>query len=339
MGMFKRSLMLAVFLTLLWIIPGLELASAQDPADGVPEGYMIIEGDIIVPEDFFDGGGIGIQSVFGDTQFWTNGIVPFVFDANVTPANQTLMIAAMADWENVANVDFRLRNGEANYVRVQNSTENSSHVGMQGGEQVINIFNWNDNFIIVHELGHTLGLWHEQSRPDRDHYVTINWDNIQSGLASQFEMRIAADVYAKRAYGLADDQTYDFDSVMHYDACAFSIDCPAGWSCMCTKQTITVPPPNQAWQNQIGQRNHLSRLDRLTMSFLYPKANWRFVDKTHTGTQTGTFLEPFTQFTSGMNGVPSGGTLWIQPGTYLAVGTYDRPLTLQAPLGHVVLGQ
>jgi hypothetical protein len=37
------------------------------------------------------------------------------------------------------------------------------------------------NGTIMHEYLHTLGIFHEQMRPDRDSYVTINWDTIQSG--------------------------------------------------------------------------------------------------------------------------------------------------------------
>ena len=39
---------------------------------------------------------------------------------------------------------------------------------------------------VAHELIHTFGFEHEQSRPDRDGYVKVNYENIRKGLMSLF---------------------------------------------------------------------------------------------------------------------------------------------------------
>ena len=36
--------------------------------------------------------------------------------------------------------------------------------------------------IILHEMLHALGRWHEHSRPDRNNYITIHEDNILNGM-------------------------------------------------------------------------------------------------------------------------------------------------------------
>lgn len=58
-----------------------------------------------------------------------------------------------------------------------------SFVGKRGnGPQAISIGKNCDKFgIVVHELGHVVGFWHEHTRPDRDRHVIIIKDNIMTG--------------------------------------------------------------------------------------------------------------------------------------------------------------
>lgn len=41
------------------------------------------------------------------------------------------------------------------------------------------------DFIIFHEIFHSLGRTHEHQRPDRDQYVRIHWENLKPGMYTQ----------------------------------------------------------------------------------------------------------------------------------------------------------
>ncbi len=256
--------------------------------DGIPEGHMLIEGDIIVPDDFFTS-----RATFHNNP-WPGGIVPYQFDANVSTINQNRTLAAMAEWEARADVFFIPRAGHTNYIHIRSSTGNSSFVGMVGGGQNLNMVSWSWRYIIAHELGHALSFWHEQSRDDRDDFIQINTANIQSGAIGNFN---------KRPFGGGEVGPYDFDSVLHYGDCSFSTCCPPGTACSCPSNctVITVLPPNEAWQDLIGQRTHLSEWDGRGMASVYgftgPDCNTNFIKDSHD-------ISRGTSIDCNINGVP-----------------------------------
>ena len=60
---------------------------------------------------------------------------------------------------------------------------------------------------MIHELAHAQGILHEQSRTDRDQYVTIQWNNIRRGMERNFR---------KHAFAQTAGVPYDYNSIMHY---------------------------------------------------------------------------------------------------------------------------
>ena len=182
---------------------------------------------------------------------WPGGTVPYTF-AGVSADHQTLILKACADWAAVANVHFTQRTTETEYVAFTDSTSgNWSYVGKIGGGQPINIQDYYE-FLITHEIGHALGLIHEQSRSDRDQYVTINSQNLQAGTEGDFSI----------VPGSLNQGAYDFDSDMHYFLTAFSAN---------GQPTLSVNAPYSAQWNgsNVGQQSHLSAGDKSGMAAIY----------------------------------------------------------------------
>ena len=321
-------------------------------------GYVLIEGDIQIPlnhyKDLLKGGNLA-NATFGGVTYWAANIVPYDFVTSgggaVSPANQTAAINAMTNIAARAGITFRAAvTGDANRIRFQNSGFNSSPVGVQGGAQIINITSWGTQIIICHEIYHSLGFWHEQSRSDCGTFVTINGNNIcGSGISTActagtgpgqccFSVDTSGNCISSAFNfniqpGTSTYGPYDFDSFMHYGHAAFSCN---------RSDTITVNAPwNAQWQDAIGQRDHFSYFDGITCRGLYPFPNDRWLDRNHGGPANGTFLQPYnnTTLAGALAGVPRGGTLLIKYGNaYTGVGTHSTPVTIITPNGTVTLG-
>jgi hypothetical protein len=224
------------------------------------DGQAVFEGDMIFgPADQFESAdqpqsaserassilkGIGITGV---GYRWPGGVIPFRIASNFP--NQARVTNAIAHWQQNTFIRFVPRTNELNFVTFQPGNGCSSWVGMIGGEQAITLAAGCSTGNAIHEIGHAVGLWHEQSREDRNNFVQIVSSNIQPNALHNFNQQITD----------GDDiGPYDYGSIMHYDAFAFAID-PA-------KQTIISSKP-------IGQRKALSIGDILAVSTMYGVAD------------------------------------------------------------------
>lgn len=192
--------------------------------------------------------GVGIT---GRRYRWPGGIVPYVIHSGLP--NQARVTQAIAHWQQRTRVRFVQRTAAnasryPNYIRFRAANGCWSYIGMRGGMQDIGLAGGCGLGSTIHEIGHAIGMFHEQSREDRDSFIRVNFQNIVPGREGNFNQHITdGDDYGR----------YDYGSIMHYGSMAFSRN---------GQPTIVPLRPGVT----IGQRNGLSAGDVATVRAMYP---------------------------------------------------------------------
>lgn len=205
----RRSVLVAVCLA---------LAIASSAA---AQSYTRV-GDMLVPAPA-PSGRAAPSAVYGvpawHTQPWPEGVLPIMFDAGIDQAQQSAFYAACAVWGEQSLVTCVPGTAGAPHVQVsQRAGGCYSMVGQSPAPWLSTPINldpsagcWTQN-LIIHEIGHALGLEHEHQRPDRDTYVRVQWQNVRAGDEDAF----------RRLDGAPVAGPYDFASIMQYGPWAFS---------------------------------------------------------------------------------------------------------------------
>ncbi|KAG9271773.1 hatching enzyme 1.2 [Astyanax mexicanus] len=211
-------------------------------------GYTFREGDIA------SAGPFSTITCPGQTCLWPKSVdgfvyVPYALSMQYDTMDRITIEMGMLDISSKSCVKFVPRTHQANFLDIQPKFGCWSYLGMVGGTQALSLQTpgcmWSG--VASHELMHALGFVHEQSRSDRDRYVTILWDNIIEGQKHNFRMYDTNNL----------NTAYDYSSVMHYGRFAFSEE---GLPTIIPKPDPNIP---------IGQREGPSPLDIHKINLLY----------------------------------------------------------------------
>ncbi|XP_016936572.4 hatching enzyme 1.2 [Drosophila suzukii] len=223
--------------------------SADADAMNPEELGSYLEGDMLVPQsDLIMKNGLPTQS-----SRWPNGVVPYEIRGSFSAKDMATIENAIAEYHRRTCIRFVRRSSERDYISIRGDNSGCwSSVGRVGGKQEVNLQTpgcLSRPGTAMHELMHALGFLHEQNRMERDGYVAIQYNNVQSSAMNNFEKAARTE-----AFGVP----YDYGSVMHYSKNAFSIN---------GQPTILAMKAGGA--EQMGQRNGFSEYDIMKLNRMY----------------------------------------------------------------------
>ncbi|XP_015909146.1 astacin-like metalloprotease toxin 5 isoform X2 [Parasteatoda tepidariorum] len=182
--------------------------SSSIPGDGAMHNPDLFEGDILGFDPYDK------NAVVEKHRIWPNGKIPYIIDFALRKQEPQIK-EAMQHYADKTCIRFVPRTDEVQYVKIFPGKGCYSHVGKTLNEQPLSLGAGCFKFgTIVHELGHTVGFFHEHSRSDRDDFLNIHRENIRQGMESQF-----VKLRPKQNRLLS---PFDFDSIMLYGETVFS---------------------------------------------------------------------------------------------------------------------
>uniref|UniRef100_A0AC34RIY0 Zinc metalloproteinase n=2 Tax=Panagrolaimus sp. JU765 TaxID=591449 RepID=A0AC34RIY0_9BILA len=186
---------------------------------------------------------------------WPRGRpISYDFAENIPELTKLKIRNALQIWEEHTCIRFKENGQDVDRLEFFDGGGCSSFVGRAGGTQGISISTPGCDIvgIITHEVGHALGLFHEQARPDQQDHIAIHYGNIPIGRWNNFHpvTESQADTYLL---------PYDAGSVMHYGPYGFASD----------PYRPTISTLDRSLQNTIGQRAGPSFLDFEAINIAY----------------------------------------------------------------------
>ncbi|KAG8186673.1 hypothetical protein JTE90_014749 [Oedothorax gibbosus] len=192
---------------------GPQSRSAQEQASRALHGEHF-GGDMVFSESW-NTSDAGVR----DTRFRWPGypggaVIPYVIDQSAMNF-RNVILQGMDHYHRFTCIRFVPRTNQRDFIRIFYGNGCWSIIGRAGGRQDLSLGQGCAYVgLVIHELGHAIGLFHEHQRSDRDNYITVYRNNVVSGQEHNFDSTNPNNelIYTQ----------YDYNSIMHYGNYAFS---------------------------------------------------------------------------------------------------------------------